>query len=695
MSGFSRDIRTDIQAPEIASPQATGDDVSDALNVASFALNTYNMFQKSKQKGIIDDQIQSISTKWQDTFEQTGSVLKANLAVNREITQLDSSVAFDVAGGVAQRVGYVLQGANMGSGKQEPTRLFDTMTNEQKSKTAGTLGITDYSAPGAIESIENGYVKLQQASQVHENNATVREQTERGEVNRVGAFSNSLSDIIHLSFNKPIQTLTKAMDDIRLLPVEEREVALQDARSQVIQTRAQLEEFIRREHGRAGFQGRAADAAKAAMEEQIKRVNNLANLLTVQDDERAAGNARMIKAFQDKLNLDAFRSGDILKAFSEKYTGQFLANNIDKLLTDPSLLGEVIEAPVREALEQSIGSAYNLRKDDVKLIKIESVLDIMTGRKTMQDVDDLFAPEDRQSIYRASYARTKDAITKGEVFTTPENILPTVKGISGMLEFVDTTNGAEMAKVMELTNHPNFTKLVSEAPEELKPILKNQVLDLSERYLRNQAQGGFSQLNAMTTKLDIQFNAQTNKFELLGPKKDIFKTKRVAMSRGTGGGTILVEDTVAKQEALSSANTLINKINQSLTSIMQNKDATPGFSELSDAEVASYIMTTGSGVKPNLEVIQVNGSLATLDGMKQRAAEQRKTLEEVQRAEEELEAGANALRQATEATNFLERAGFALQDVDLSNLNEEEYEQFKKDLLDGFDSRYRNSAPKK
>lgn len=694
MAGFRKDIGTNVAVPELQMPQTTGDDVGDALQVASFALGAYNMFEQKRQKGIIEDQVQGITNKWQETFEQTGSVLKANLAVNKDIGQLDSGVAFDVAGGVAQRVGFILQGASMGgSGKKEPTRLFDTMTNEQKSSTAGMLGITDYTEPGAIEKIENGFTQMQQSAQILENNTTRREQTERDEVNRVQSFNNSMSDVITFTFNKPINNLLGQMDGLRNLPVEERETAFQDIRTQVLQTKSQLESFVREQNLRAGFKGTALTEAKAKMELQLQRINSLAESLTVEDDERAAGNARMIKAFQDKLNLDAFRSNDIIVQFKEKYGSQFLSNNVDKLLTDPSLLGQTIEGPVLQSLRESLGSAYNLTQEDAQLIKIESVLDVMTGKKTMDDIDDLFAPEDKQRIYQTGYKRSKDSIISGEIFQDEEGMLDAAKGVSGMLEFVDTTNGSEMAKVMDLTNHPNFSKFMDEAPEDLKPILKNQVLDLSERYLRNQVNGGFSQLNSAAANLDIQFDARTNEFKVLGAKEGVF-TKRVATGRGTGGSTITVEDNKAKQEAIARANKLVAKINTSFKTLIQNRGGTPGFADLSDAEVASYIMTSGSGVKPNFEAIQVNGKLATLDGMKQRAAEQRKSLQEIQAAEAELEEGANALRQAAETTNFLERAGQSLQNVDLSGMTEEEYEQFKKDLIDGFDSRYRNSAPK-
>lgn len=694
MAGFRKDIGTNVAVPELQMPQATGDDVGDALQVASFALGAYNMFEQKRQQGVLDESVHNIFDKWDSTYAQTKDVAKANAAVNKEISKLDPSISFDVAGAVAQRVKYTLQGASMGGqGKSAPTRLFDTMTNEQKSSTAGMLGITDYTEPGAIEKIENGFTKMQQVTQMHENNKMRKEQTVEAEINRAVDFDRTLNEVVTIAFDKPINALLGDIDGLRNLPVEERETAFQDIRTQVLQTKSQLQSLIRREHSAAGFKGAALTTAKTKLEQQLERVDTIASLLTVEDDERAAGNARMIKAFQDKLNLDAFRSGDIIKQFNEKYGGQFLSNNIDKLLTDPSLLGQTIEGPVLQSLRQSLGSAYNLTQEDAQLIKIESVLDVMTGKKTMDDIDDLFAPEDKQRIYQAGYKRSKDSIISGEIFQDEEGMLDAAKGVSGMLEFVDTTNGSEMAKVMDLTNHPNFSKFMDEAPDDLKPILKNQVLDLSERYLRNQVNGGFSQLNSAAANLDIQFDARANEFKVLGAKEGVF-TKRVATGRGTGGSTVTVEDNKAKQEAIARANKLVTKINTSFKTLIQNRDGTPGFSDLSDAEVASYIMTSGSGVKPNFETIQVNGKLASLDGMKQRAAEQRKTLQEIQEEEAKLQEGADALRQATETTNFLERAGQSLQNVDLSGMTEEEYEQFKKDLIDGFDSRYRNSAPK-
>lgn len=683
-SGFSKSIGTVTDSPiSIQVPEATGDDVSDVLNVASFALNTYNQFQANKEqkrvRGLIDQSSQDITDKWQNAFEQTGSVFQANKAVNREISALgDPSVSQAVATNVAERIRFTLQGVSMdrAGADKEQQRLFNTLPDAQKAALAGKVGIKDFESEEAKMAIEDEYIRQQQDAMAQENNKTLREQTEMGEQQRLTRMVSSTSKMVSNFVAPPINSLIGQVKDLKNINDSTKQAELvNQIRSSVQEVKSAVSSYVDSEFAQAGFDLNKMGAGVDRGREQIMRqIDNISALVTSDDFGVLADNMQMLEFLQNKMQLDSLRAGDIVSVFKAKYGHDIARDAVQKYITGVGPISEAVELQVGEALRKSVIDAANLSAQDGELITLESVMEIMTGNKTVDDVISL-VPEDKAiKAYQEAWRNTGDIIKTGSFNAQGHDVLATTKGLSFMLEAANADNTAEAGKVVDLMRDPNYEKFVKKADASVQPILGNQALKFNERWLRNNVDGSFSAINEGLRDFNITYDASTGKFSIGDAKEG-----RFSKATRAGSDVIEVEDPVAAGKAKARLEKQIQKINDSMDLFVKNKDASPSFKDFSDAEVRSFLLQHGSGLKPEMGKIKVKGSLADISKPQQQAVEEGVSLKELEAKEAKIKQLGSAEEQAARTSDIVRDMAEILRDAASGKLDKEALREILKE----------------
>lgn len=650
MAGFRREIGTDVQVPEVSIPQATGDDVSDVLNIANFGLQLFARHQEKERTGLIQQSSENIMQKWQNTFEQTGSVLKANLAVNKEIAALnDPSMSQSVASAVAQRIGFTLQGASFGAKQEESERTFDFISKEDKLLLADRLGISGTLDDEAKTKIENEWAKLEAIRQKEKNLETSKTNNVEQEKQRVVDWQANTHEIIDYHIQPVIRNLNSQLSQLsNMANVEERERLFKDVKQKADILKAQLKDYVLSSRGGMGFHaevGADADRVEAVLD---KRIDNLFGVIGNKDFDTVAADARLLEAFTTRLKLNALQAGDAIVLMKTKYGENLASLPLQRLITTHQI-GEELLPEVEKSLRSVMSSATGLSQDVTKLMRTEAAMDVLTGEKSIEDLSELFSEEDQVRIFRSSYKEIDTLIRKKELDTLNDLEKQKVaSGLAGILEFANAEDTHEAGKVIDLIGKEEFNKLLAAADEDVKPRLQNQVINFNERWLRNQTDGAFVKLNEISNKVEVEFDATKGQFVVKGAKSAMFSTIDRA-------GNELV-DAGAAQAAEAKAKTLVTKINQSLNLFKKNRQGTPGMAELSDAEAVSWLMQEGSGSKPNFSTrIKIKGNLANLDDMKIRAIQEGKTLQELQAEQQEIERRASAKEQVQSLANLTQQ----------------------------------------
>lgn len=468
MAGFRRDINTSVQTPQVQVPKATGDDVSDVLNIATFGLGLYSQYKekqatqkKAERQDLLLGKAQDIHLNIVAAMEQKDlSPERIEMMVQKGIRGVTSSPTERqfLIESIGKLQSSDLFKESLAGEVDEDTQLTDLLRNAETS------------TPGIVQGIL-GEKDISELSTEEKRRANVEVRKRQADLNKLEALQEDLSmspsvngfarlsqEKVKFALDQAGVVLPSLMDKVRRAGGDSEQVELLSAaKSNLVAYIEQVKQNQALDFNNA-FASVSKDEAERikgihdntmkALDSQIKSLNDM-------DEEQFLSTARLAKKLKDELSIELHKSlpqamrikealgpaynalmdvvlskqpellekasqtveGSLLEVLSETVSGRAVtAQFMDLSQIAPIVEGQPLaDVPRvdREAIASSRWSTVSPIINDVKTIDSMNDAQVKNVAKSMIDILDL-AEEvgDEQSLKNASKMLSSKAVSR-------------------------------------------------------------------------------------------------------------------------------------------------------------------------------------------------------------------------------------------------------------------------------------------
>lgn len=611
MAGFRREIGTSVEAPQIQVPQATGDDVSDVLNVAAFGLDLYGQYQQRKK---IEDQekLRSILTgKAQEIHSRIVEALDQQDISPAKLEIMTQKLVSGASQSPSERQ-FLLESI----GKLQSSKIFEAafkaeqdedsfLTDELKSFDDEIIVSVSRDKDITELSTEEKRRAVVQARKLNAKREEFKAVNEDLSLNPTYAgFVDSTEKRMSLVYEQAGSVLPSLMDKVRRAGGNaELTELLSAAKTNFVSLIEQLKQAQRQDFNMVMKSGDKdlIDRAKVAHENSLKALDDQVEFLNGLDEEQFKSTMRMANKLKQELEIELYETMPEAMRNKEAF-GAAYNSLVELALNKNPVLLEDVRKRAKGGILQALGATPEGSAVLSNHFDMAQLRHVFNG-KSLASFDE--AERDRVAAKRwttvshvISDPKSMDALTDKQVSSTA----------IAMIEVLDAAEEAGDSQSLKNAN----TLLTSPALERL--LQHNSLTDDQKAVITDR-------VRSSTAKLLEESNLEGFGIRYDASKKE-FVASEVKPIKGTSGDPRDVALRRSTERKNRETQEKLKKINQKLkvTSSLMSK-YNPAVE--SDLEARDLIVSFGN--------VPVTGKLPSFEPEKREAVRQSVSVDEIKK----------------------------------------------------------------
>lgn len=513
MAGFRKEIGTSVDVPNIQVPQSTGDDVSDALNIASFGLNIYGQVReqelarqrKQRQEQLLgeaqviaEDLFDARSQKELTAVEETMRLNKRlstfTNPVERQMVQ--ELVAEQLTTGLYKEARKEMLDAS--EQLNEQLREIDKRSPELAALVFQGKNIDQMSMDEKRDTMDKYRTMVANQAKVEEtnlnfaNNPTVRSFRQVADAQKINLFS-----LMQGQLGSLINQVDVSGDDA------EKKDILSTAKNNMLLVLDKEMQNVSAAYTAALQSPRLTDDARKAIEQEYNAytsaLKNQRKVLNEMDQEQFDKTSRMAKLLSDKNDTQLQKSFPQLMKLKQAM-GPAFNSVMNAVLVRSPQLQQVTANTIEESVTSLLGTPAG------QTILAES-LDLEAMHNVMQGIGlQEYAEKSRDAAAAHHWNASKVLVESPEALDTmnDDQINNVGIGIIGILDRADELGDTDsMANANALLTSPALTKFVDRLPDNQKEVLTDYIAKSTAEFMRRQlSDDSFLKYNEQTGKIE-------------------------------------------------------------------------------------------------------------------------------------------------------------------------------------------------